>query len=127
MVHNTDKAVELSSKKFNLNVLDYTVAPNFSFENTNGYHEWIIEFSDNPENLDAFTRYLDNKLKSLNSDYEAKRSKNLIISLPKVHLARKNLFFDWLKSKNKLGGQNKIPRLSSNRNYIDQLIKLNSK
>tara|TARA_A100001011_G_scaffold400217_2_gene513303 strand:+ start:451 stop:2061 length:1611 start_codon:yes stop_codon:yes gene_type:complete len=127
MVHNSDKAIELSSKKFKLNVVDYTVAPNFNVEKTNGYHEWIIEFSDNPQNLDAFTKYLDEKLKNLNSDYEAKRSKNLIISLPKVHLARKNLFFDWLKSKNKLGGQNKIPRLSSNRNYIDQLIKLNNK
>ena len=93
--------------------------------NEKGSHEWIIEFRKAPENLNYFTELMDNALKSLNSDYEAKRYNNITLKMPKVHMAREDLFYDWLKSKNKLGGQHKIPRLSNDRSYLEELMGLN--
>ena len=90
-----------------------------------GAHEWIIEFRKAPEDLAYFTEFLDNALKSLNSDYEAKRYNNITLKMPMVHVAREHLFYDWLKSKDKLGGQHKIPRLSNGRDYIDELLHIN--
>ena len=92
---------------------------------TKGSHEWIIEFSREPDDMNKFTEILDLSLQSLNSDYEAKRYKNSTLELPKIILGRKNLFYDWLGSRNKLGGQNKIPRLSNSREYVDELLKIN--
>ena len=89
-----------------------------------GGHEWIIEFNRKPNNLNYFTEILDNSLKSINSDYEAKRYNNMTLALPKIHVARKDLFYDWLKSKNKLGGQHKVPRLSNSRNFVNELLAL---
>ena len=90
-----------------------------------GAHEWLIEFRNQPEDIDVFTEYLDNALKSLNSDYEAKRYNNITLNMPIVHIARENLFYDWLKSKDKLGGQHKIPRLSNKRDYVEELLHMN--
>ena len=90
-----------------------------------GAHEWLIEFRKPPANIENFNALLDQALQSLNSDYEAKRFNNLTINAPKIHIARHRLFYDWLKQQNKLGGQHKVPRLSNNREYIDQLLKLN--
>ena len=89
-----------------------------------GAHEWMIEFSKAPENIGYFTELLDNALKAINSDYEAKRYNNMTLAMPKVHLARKYLFYDWLKMKGKLGGQHKVPRLSNSRNFIEELLQL---
>jgi hypothetical protein len=91
-----------------------------------GAHEWVIEFRKPPKDLAYFTEFLDNALKSLNSDYEAKRYNNTTLKMPTVHLARENLFYDWLKVNDKLGGQHKIPRLSNKRDYIEELLKMNS-
>ena len=93
--------------------------------NSKGKHEWLIEFEIPPMNIKNFSRFLDEKLKELNSDYEAKRHKNITLKGPLVTIAKKNLFYDWLSKKNKLGGQNKIPRLSNTREYIDALLSLN--
>ena len=90
-----------------------------------GSHEWLIEFDKQPDDLSKFMEILDLNLQSLNSDYEAKRYKSSTLELPKLIVARKNLFYDWLSSKNKLGGQNKIPRLSNSREFIEELISMN--
>ena len=90
-----------------------------------GSHEWLIEFEKKPDDLEKFIEILDLNLQNLNSDYEAKRYKNSTLEIPKVVVARKNLFYDWLASKNKLGGQNKIPRLSNSREYIEELKVIN--
>ncbi len=90
-----------------------------------GSHEWLIEFKTPPSDIKVFNNLLDTALKSLNSDYEAKRYNNTTLKMPTVHLARENLFYDWLKVNDKLGGQHKIPRLSNKRDYIEELLKMN--
>lgn len=87
-----------------------------------GGHEWIIEFDKYPDDFEHFQKILDTELKRLNSDYEAKRYNNMTLNPPKIHIARTNLFHDWLKANDKLGGQNKVPRLSNNRQYVDELL-----
>lgn len=125
IIENTEEALEQVCKKTGAQIKDYTVAPIFMNGSDKGAHEWIIEFRQLPENLSYFTELMDNALKALNSDYEAKRYNNMTLTMPKVHLARKNLFYDWLKSKGKLGGQHKIPRLSNERAYLEELLGLN--
>ncbi|MDD3711431.1 MAG: GH3 auxin-responsive promoter family protein [Patescibacteria group bacterium] len=124
MVSNTDEALRLVSEKTGVMILDYTVAPVFMENSNQGGHEWLIEFSNPPENIDIFTRELDLALKSLNSDYEAKRFNDMILLPPKINIARSGLFYNWLKNKGKLGGQNKVPRLSNSREYLEELLKL---
>jgi hypothetical protein len=91
-----------------------------------GSHEWLIEFKTPPSDIKVFNNLLDTALKSLNSDYEAKRLNNMTLNMPTVTIAREHLFYDWLKKHDKLGGQHKIPRLSNSREYIDELLKLNT-
>lgn len=121
---NTDNAIQVACERTNALVREYTVAPVFMEANETGGHEWIIEFNQLPENLDFFIEVLDNALKSLNSDYEAKRVNNLAIRRPIVHIAKNGTFYDWLNSKGKLGGQHKIPRLSNDRILITELLTL---
>ena len=90
-----------------------------------GAHEWIIEFKTPPKDMPHFEMLFDDVLKSLNSDYEAKRFNDITLNKPKIHSARPNLFYDWLKKNNKLGGQHKVPRLSNSRDYVDELLQLN--
>jgi hypothetical protein len=92
-----------------------------------GSHEWIIEFEKAPEDLDKFRHALDQALQSINSDYEAKRYKNITLDPPVIHQAKPGLFYQWLKKRGKLGGQNKVPRLSNDRKYIDDLLEMNQK
>jgi len=89
-----------------------------------GTHEWIIEFDKEPDNFEKFKIILDSELQKLNSDYEAKRYKNMTLDFPIIHKAKPGLFFNWLKQKGKLGGQNKIPRLSNKRDYLEELLQL---
>ena len=125
IIENTNKALEVVSKKNNCEIRDYTVAPIFMKDNLKGAHEWLIEFKTPPKVLLYFTALLDNALKSLNSDYEAKRYNSTTLNLPKVRVARNGLFHDWLKMKNKLGGQHKIPRLSNSRLFLESLDDFN--
>ena len=90
--------------------------------NESGAHEWLIEFERPPADLQYFTEVLDNALKSLNSDYEAKRFNNFVLRQPIVKQMKAGTFYNWLKNKNKLGGQNKIPRLCNERKYVDEII-----
>ena len=125
IVDNTDKAIAIAAARTGAVVSNYTAAPiHFSLQN-NGAHEWLVEFEKNPENLEAFTVELDAALKSLNSDYEAKRYKDIALRMPVLHHARKGLFNAWLKSKGKLGGQHKIPRLSNERALLEEILRLN--
>ncbi|MEQ9582737.1 MAG: GH3 auxin-responsive promoter family protein [Arenibacter sp.] len=126
IIENAEEALKTICIKTGSEIKDYTVAPIFMEGKEKGAHEWIIEFRKPPEELAYFTEILDNALKSLNSDYEAKRYNNITLKLPKVHIARENLFYDWLKSKDKLGGQHKIPRLSNKRDYIEELLQMNN-
>jgi len=125
IIENAEEALKQVCKKTKAEIKDYTVAPIFMSGKEKGAHEWIIEFRKAPEDLAYFTEFLDNALKSLNSDYEAKRYNNITLKMPMVHVAREHLFYDWLKSKDKLGGQHKIPRLSNGRDYIDELLHIN--
>ncbi|HUH45922.1 MAG TPA: GH3 auxin-responsive promoter family protein, partial [Arenibacter sp.] len=125
IIENAEEALRQICKKTGAEIKDYTVAPIFMVGKEKGAHEWIIEFRKAPAELAHFTESLDDSLKSLNSDYEAKRYNNITLRLPKIHIARENLFYDWLKSKDKLGGQHKIPRLSNKRDYIEELLQMN--
>ncbi len=126
IIENAEKALKITSEKTNSAIREFTAAPVYISENNTGAHEWLIEFSVKPEDITKFTEILDEELKKVNTDYAAKRYNDLTLRMPKVHIARENLFYDWLKSKGKLGGQNKIPRLANNRKYIDDLLKMNS-
>lgn len=121
MVENTDMALAKTCSALHCEVKDYTVAPIFMKDKEKGAHEWMIEFKNHPEDIQLFQKTLDENLQSLNSDYEAKRYNNMTLNLLKVNVARENLFYDWLKDNNKLGGQHKIPRLSNERAYLEQL------
>ncbi len=121
---NADKAIAIASQKTGLVVLDYTAAPVYFGEQNKGAHEWLIEFEQLPEHPEAFAYELDCALKSLNSDYEAKRYKDMALTLPIVHSLSNGVFREWLKSKGKLGGQHKVPRLSNDRKYIDEIKRL---
>jgi len=125
IIENAEEALKSICIKTGAEIKDYTAAPVFMKGKEKGAHEWIIEFRTPPEKIEYFTEILDNALKSLNSDYEAKRYNNMTLKMPKVHVARPNLFYDWLKSKGKLGGQHKIPRLSNDRIYVDELLQMN--
>ena len=125
IIENAEAALKRVCKKTKAKIVDYTAAPIFMKGKEKGAHEWLIEFKHAPKNMDLFNKLLDETLKSLNSDYEAKRYNDMTLIKPKIHVARKHLFYDWLKRHNKLGGQHKIPRLSNNREYMDELLHLN--
>jgi hypothetical protein len=124
IIENAEDALKQACKKTKAAISDYTVSPVFMDGKKSGKHEWMIEFSKAPKNIDYFTELLDNALKSINSDYEAKRYHNMTLSMPIVHQARKGLFYDWLKMKRKLGGQHKVPRLSNHREFMEELLQL---
>jgi len=124
MVDNAEQAVAVACQKTGALVKEYTAGPVYMEGDKKGAHEWIIEFEKIPANLDAFFLELDSALKKLNSDYEAKRYKDITLGFPKFNIARKNLFYDWMKSRGKIGGQNKVPRLANDRKYLDQLLKM---
>lgn len=124
VVENAEKAIELAAEKTNSQVINFTAAPRYFGEDQNGAHEWIIEFEDEPSDLDEFVKFLDASLRELNSDYDAKRHRSIALSLPIVHKAQKGTFYDWMKSRGKLGGQHKVPRLSNSREYVDSLLKM---
>ena len=126
IVDNTDKAVAMASEKTGAVVSDYTAAPVYFSDSSNGAHEWLIEFEKEAPSLDDFTKELDSALKSINSDYEAKRYKDIALSLPVVHLLKKGTFTAWLRSKGKLGGQHKVPRLSNERKYVEEILTFTS-
>ena len=125
IIENAEMALKQASKHTQCEIMDYTAAPIFMEGREKGAHEWIIEFKTPPKDLSLFTKSLDSALMDVNSDYQAKRFNNITLNMPKVHVARQRLFYDWLKQKNKLGGQHKVPRLSNKRDFIEELLHLN--
>jgi hypothetical protein len=123
IVDNTDKAIAMASQKTDAIVNDYTAAPVYFSDSSNGAHEWLIEFEKEPQSLDMFTNELDAALKNINSDYEAKRYKDIALRPPVVHSLKKGVFAEWLRKKGKLGGQHKVPRLSNERSVITEILK----
>ena len=125
IIENAENALKKVCKRTKSEIVDYTAAPIFMAGKEKGAHEWLIEFKTPPKDINYFNELFDNALKALNSDYEAKRYNNITLNKPKIHMARKNLFHDWLKKNDKLGGQHKVPRLSNTRDYMDDLLSLN--
>ncbi|MGZ8538801.1 MAG: GH3 auxin-responsive promoter family protein, partial [Flavisolibacter sp.] len=123
IIDNSDKAIAIASQLCDAVVNDYTAAPVYFSENSNGAHEWLIEFEKEPSNFQQFVFELDNALKNLNGDYEAKRYKDIALSMPLVKVVPKNTFNNWLDSKGKLGGQHKVPRLSNDRTTLEEILK----
>ena len=122
---NAEKGLDQACRETGAEVLEYTAAPVFMDANARCRHQWLVEFSHMPDSLEQFAAVLDKTLQKVNSDYEAKRSKNITLQPLEVIVARKGLFSDWLKSEGKLGGQHKVPRLCNDRNIIDRILKLN--
>ena len=126
MIENAEVAMSKTAKQLGLEIIDYTAGPIYMSSNNKGGHQWIIEFKNNPKKIDEFSLILDKNLKDVNSDYEAKRYKDMTLTIPKITVAKKNLFYNWMASKNKLGGQNKVPRLSNSRELLEELIQMNN-
>ncbi|SDR76086.1 GH3 auxin-responsive promoter family protein [Christiangramia echinicola] len=124
IIENAESALKKVCLMTNCEIIDYTVAPIFMEGKEKGAHEWIVEFKTPPRDFDNFTKQLDLALQEVNSDYEAKRYNNMTLNMPTVHQARKDLFYDWLKKNDKVGGQHKVPRLSNSRTYLEELLKM---
>ena len=124
IIDNTDRAIAIASEATGAIVNDYTAAPIYIGNEGNGAHEWVIEFEHEPTDMARFTRELDSALQRINSDYEAKRHKDIALGLPVIHSVRPGLFNAWLKGKGKLGGQHKVPRLSNDRKNMEEILDL---
>jgi hypothetical protein len=122
IVDNTDKAIAETCALTGARVMDYTAAPVYLTIEERGCHEWLIEFEKEPQDLNHFVHVLDQQLRKVNSDYDAKRTKDIALKAPVIHSVPPQTFYNWLKSKGKLGGQHKVPRLSNNRVYVEEIL-----
>ncbi len=124
IIENAEDAISYACTKTDSIIDNFTAAPIYLKENIQGGHEWIIEFKKQPANLSDFIEILDNRLRDINSDYDSKRAHNLALVKPTVHAAPEGTFYKWMKSKGKLGGQNKVPRLSNSREFVEEILAL---
>ena len=124
IIENAQEALKIACEKSDALIREFTAAPVYMEKNKKGGHEWLIEFEKTPENLGYFTEVLDNALKAINSDYEAKRYKDLALQMPLVKKMPEKTFYKWMKSRGKLGGQNKVPRLANDRKYVEEILEL---
>lgn len=124
VVENAEFAVKTACEQTGAIICEYTAAPIYMNENQGGAHEWLFEFEKEPTDMLAFMQILDNALKSVNSDYEAKRYKDMTLAFPKYHIVKRGTFYEWLKQHNKLGGQHKVPRLENNRQTLEELLQI---
>ena len=124
IVENADEAIQHACKLTGAVVMEYTAAPVYFSNKEKAGHEWLIEFEKEPRDIEVFAEYLDNGLKSVNSDYEAKRYHNMILMPPCVHNLPKGTFMKWLKKNNRLGGQYKVPRLSNDRRIVEEILEI---
>ena len=122
IIENAEHAIKIACETTGATIEDYTAAPRYIGQGNKGSHEWVIEFNIMPSDQKAFERILDETLKSVNSDYEAKRYRNIALERPIVHYATEGTFYNWMKKRGKLGGQNKVPRLSNNREFIEDIL-----
>jgi hypothetical protein len=126
IVDNAEKGLAEACRQTGAEVLEYTAAPVFMDADGKCRHQWVVEFSREPKDIAEFARILDESLQQINSDYEAKRYKDITLQRLELIKARPGVFNDWLKQKGKLGGQHKVPRLSNNRDIIEQVLALNT-
>lgn len=124
IIDNAENALMKACAVTEAKIKDYTACPIYFSGEEAGGHEWIIEFEQQPSNFEQFVDVMDDTLREVNSDYDAKRFKDMALKRPKVHNAPKDIFYQWLKEKGKLGGQHKVPRLANNREYVDEILKL---
>lgn len=124
IIENADAAIMEASRVTSAKVANFTAAPIYLGAGKKGGHEWVIEFDQNPNNFDRFVDVLDDTLREINSDYDSKRQKDIALIRPIVHHAPKGTFYNWMKKRGKLGGQNKVPRLANNREYLDDILEL---
>lgn len=122
IIDNAEVAVANACKKTNAIVDNFTAGPRYMEKGNKGNHEWIIEFSEPPNNMARFVQLLDEKLREINSDYDAKRYRDMALTAPVVHQVQPGTFYHWMKARGKLGGQHKVPRLANNREFIDDLL-----
>lgn len=127
IVDNSDKAIQYACEQTGAVIKEYTAAPIYMSTDKKGKHQWMIEFEKEPDDISLFATKLDKHLQCINSDYEAKRYKDITLEPPQIVVAPKDLFFKWLKKHNKLGGQNKVPRLSNNRDLMEELLSIHQK
>ena len=122
IIENAEEAIAIACERTEAEMENFTAGPKYLEAGTRGCHEWIIEFNKTPDDLDRFKQLLDEKLREINSDYDAKRHKDIALTAPIIHQVPKGTFYNWMKSRGKLGGQNKVPRLANNREYLDHLL-----
>ena len=125
MVHNADHAITLAAQETGAEVLNYTAAPIYAEGRERGSHQWLVEFAREPQDKARFMQLLDQHLREVNSDYDAKRTGDIFLAPPSLVVAAPGLFDRWLASTGKLGGQRKVPRLSNNRDLIEQMLAFN--
>ena len=124
MVDNADRAIGVATQQTNSVVRDYTVAPVYLSIQSKGCHQWLIEFENPPADLALFTKILDDTLRAVNSDYDAKRNGDIAVLQPQIKILPDGTFHRWLKQKGKLGGQHKVPRLSNNREFVEEILEM---
>lgn len=122
IIENAEAAIAEACERTNSEIENFTAGPRYLAEGKKGGHEWVIEFARRPEDVEAFTRIMDGKLRELNSDYDAKRQNDLALEAPVVHVVERGTFYHWMKKRGKLGGQNKVPRLANNREYLEDIL-----
>ncbi|MBK5194819.1 MAG: GH3 auxin-responsive promoter family protein [Proteiniphilum sp.] len=122
IVDNADRAIGEACRTTGAKIIEYTAAPVYFGDKNNGAHEWLIEFETPPSDMNLFVRILDESLQKINSDYEAKRSYNLSLDIPVVRAVEKGIFHEWMKQREKAGGQNKVPKLSNDRKYVESIL-----
>lgn len=122
IVDNSDKAIQEACTQTDAVMKDYTACPVYMEGTGKGGHEWIIEFEKEPADRERFIKVLDSTLQAINSDYEAKRHKDMALLLPQVHFAPTGTFYRWMQNRGKLGGQHKVPRLSNDRKFVEDIL-----
>lgn len=124
IIENADRAIKYACRITGVTITDYTAGPIFFGNKSKGGHEWLIEFNTKPHDLEKFTSLLDSKLREVNSDYDAKREKSIALDMPKITALETGTFYKWMGERGKLGGQNKVPRLANNREYLDSILEM---
>lgn len=127
IIENAESAINKACQATAAVIDNFTAAPIFLAQGKKGGHEWVIEFKVQPSSLETFTRVLDESLRDVNSDYDAKRQHDIALIAPKVNSVRQGTFYDWMKKRGKLGGQNKVPRLFNTREYVDDILQMLAK
>lgn len=124
VIENAEQAITAACSQTGAVIDNFTAGPRYLKSQQKGGHEWVIEFKKQPDSIDRFTHILDQELRAINSDYDAKRQADLALEAPIIHLAREGTFYEWMKNRGKLGGQHKVPRLANNRAYLDELLEM---